>query len=901
MAFTITTIECTGNSTLINLNGNKINIGNDFEVLRVTQGVKVMYKNGEDIEIRLAETIYNTVQELEDALFACSKGSSGGGNPGGGTQTALETPFAPTGNVASSTVQGAIVEVQAQVDGLQSASGLTQGATNFGGFDGNTLPNNQTTKQLFQVIENELESINGVTQLSDLTALAASDLSTGSIVTLQSNGARYKIESSAPSGYSADSILVVADSNSKFAVLQEPLKTSYAGIDNVEANAATNNTRFSNLVEFSNKVHDGVVELDQDIALTISSDSIVRLAPDWNTYLYCPAKQYTITVYPTNYPVWSSSDHRYVFLQDDADDFVANSFVKTTIKNVKFAFGTIDKTTSLPRLGIYGCIGNVTGAGGFLVRVIDCESTGETDRILYSTGTNDNTTYRRFEVINSTLRGLSSDPLDDGTLIQMAGGRDYNSIYIGQNSRLIGVGVHQLYLSPWTAYLIEDSIVGEDYNNTGYWLQANQTLPSSGTILGCDYKIIRNCVFKNEGGGLINEDKENPDYLPEIQIYNNQFESISTSGDIVNSKKFKYYNNTNNVQGSQVIYNPNSDTFITYSNNTGKGKVRIDSGTADKRIRVIVSGNTFEDVVDALEVRSPLTDTIITTINCFGNSFSQSSSSLYQFYANFTTSTNGAYYFLNNNTFEGNLFLARAGESVWELDNNILAKSGKIYTCLSGNLNNRAVVKIRNLNSIVPVSGFPLGYIDFSLFEDRDHNANNTGRLELYFAEKEYPNTLTINASNNLEGNINPGFNKYTVGSGTHIVNVRPWESNGGIFGIFSTTNNRYPMKFIAGSIFLTFTEDGYIDASGNVNITEDYHYKAGQTIELKVRRTGDYTVSKWWDIVNDNQSPKGYVENSGSPSGSVTPAYIGQECLDTTNDAWYKAYGLTNTDWQAL
>jgi hypothetical protein len=43
------------------------------------------------------------------------------------------------------------------------------------------------------------------------------------------------------------------------------------------------------------------------------------------------------------------------------------------------------------------------------------------------------------------------------------------------------------------------------------------------------------------------------------------------------------------------------------------------------------------------------------------------------------------------------------------------------------------------------------------------------------------------------------------------------------------------------------------------------------------------------------------YSDGGGSPSGSVTPDFIGQEYLDTTGNAWYKAYGLTNTDWQAL
>ena len=39
------------------------------------------------------------------------------------------------------------------------------------------------------------------------------------------------------------------------------------------------------------------------------------------------------------------------------------------------------------------------------------------------------------------------------------------------------------------------------------------------------------------------------------------------------------------------------------------------------------------------------------------------------------------------------------------------------------------------------------------------------------------------------------------------------------------------------------------------------------------------------------------YLSGSGSPSGSVTPEYLGQEYFDT-GGAWYKSTGLTNTDW---
>lgn len=44
-----------------------------------------------------------------------------------------------------------------------------------------------------------------------------------------------------------------------------------------------------------------------------------------------------------------------------------------------------------------------------------------------------------------------------------------------------------------------------------------------------------------------------------------------------------------------------------------------------------------------------------------------------------------------------------------------------------------------------------------------------------------------------------------------------------------------------------------------------------------------------------------GYLSGSGSPSGSVTPEFVGQDYLDTSGNAWYKAYGLANTNWEAM
>jgi len=42
-----------------------------------------------------------------------------------------------------------------------------------------------------------------------------------------------------------------------------------------------------------------------------------------------------------------------------------------------------------------------------------------------------------------------------------------------------------------------------------------------------------------------------------------------------------------------------------------------------------------------------------------------------------------------------------------------------------------------------------------------------------------------------------------------------------------------------------------------------------------------------------------GHISNAGNPTSSVTPAYIGQVCHDTSNDDWYISHGVANTEWK--
>lgn len=55
---------------------------------------------------------------------------------------------------------------------------------------------------------------------------------------------------------------------------------------------------------------------------------------------------------------------------------------------------------------------------------------------------------------------------------------------------------------------------------------------------------------------------------------------------------------------------------------------------------------------------------------------------------------------------------------------------------------------------------------------------------------------------------------------------------------------------------------------------------------------------SAWHVNSNDATNRLGYISGAGTPNGTVTPAYTGQEYFDTTNSVFYHAVGATNTSW---
>ncbi len=79
-----------------------------------------------------------------------------------------------------------------------------------------------------------------------------------------------------------------------------------------------------------------------------------------------------------------------------------------------------------------------------------------------------------------------------------------------------------------------------------------------------------------------------------------------------------------------------------------------------------------------------------------------------------------------------------------------------------------------------------------------------------------------------------------------------------------------------------------------------------GAHLVLGHRRFWVDNDGRLWNADIETSAPgrpvgRDYRAGPGAPTGSVTPAYVGEDYLDTVARRWFKATGLGVTDWQAL
>ena len=66
-------------------------------------------------------------------------------------------------------------------------------------------------------------------------------------------------------------------------------------------------------------------------------------------------------------------------------------------------------------------------------------------------------------------------------------------------------------------------------------------------------------------------------------------------------------------------------------------------------------------------------------------------------------------------------------------------------------------------------------------------------------------------------------------------------------------------------------------------------------------RTVFDQTVGTAFDNREEIRLYTTYIEFAGNPTGTVVPDFVGQECLDTVGNIFYKASTALASGWAAL
>jgi len=132
------------------------------------------------------------------------------------------------------------------------------------------------------------------------------------------------------------------------------------------------------------------------------------------------------------------------------------------------------------------------------------------------------------------------------------------------------------------------------------------------------------------------------------------------------------------------------------------------------------------------------------------------------------------------------------------------------------------------------------------------------------------------NAKSTLATDIGGGDVSFSVADGNNF----PSPGSGQGFYIIVEEGSKKEWMLVtsrAGNNFSGITREG------------SESFAAGSTVRLALNAT----------ILNQVLQKGVYRTNAGSPDGSLTAAYAGEEVLDTTNNTWYKH--VTATTWKAM
>jgi len=103
------------------------------------------------------------------------------------------------------------------------------------------------------------------------------------------------------------------------------------------------------------------------------------------------------------------------------------------------------------------------------------------------------------------------------------------------------------------------------------------------------------------------------------------------------------------------------------------------------------------------------------------------------------------------------------------------------------------------------------------------------------------------------------------------------------------SSDEQFVIRVVYGSQSAYMTCTGRSSDVLTVTRTDSYSFPVGSTVRLVISA----------DVFDSFLQKAAYRTSDGSPDGSLTANYVGEEVLDTTNSTWYKAMG--GTTWKEM
>lgn len=715
-----------------------------------------------------------------------------------------------------------------------------------------------------------------VNQLRDSTIFSAptytdirkisTTLKVGDRIKVKDTGAEYKVQASAVSGYTTDTIAVIPVAGGNYAVMEYGNAYLLSAFNVKSTNdSITNRINLQRAMNFAGATSNPNILCDQTAAVKLlSTTSITWLWPGKSLHMI--GRDTSITqfdIYPKN--VGTTITVVFAFAQS------ANSDQLGTVEfsDVKILMPT---AFTLP-------VSNVSAftllAGGMdlTLRRVAIRNGGKMSIYFGGANTDDNLTRRVLTIIDSHIEASTAT---EAVNIQYTGGRWENYLYC-TNTKFTGGGStgHQLYVQPWLNWNLDNCTFGVGTAvGSAQLFQANQSLGGTWpSWVPTKFQIFKNCTFVAGSYAGINLDKN---YFPGLLVDGCNFYNTGYHMDV---KNYGTVSNCLFNGGYGIRFNTDEGagginvTNCQFINDSGVG---VSGGTALKSIKVDISNSTFFVTTEPI-FSSTLSSTDTTSVffNISNCSIISSGSVIHPIYIGNDVAGTKAVINLNNCLFEGETTLMRSGSNFKVYVNGgTFVGSSDFYTNTITTPTG-SEIEIRNLR---------LNTYTNTPAEDRAPYTDKTcARAKWYLPEYVWPQNVTI-PSDNVPDSLNIGYGLYNISDPSTRDSITSIQMTNEVTAYSVSTNDRYWGKYLRGNIKLRAINAFKLGVSGNINLTTPYQVAQNEIVELR----WDFNTLEWQCLNCDDGISSLFYGNTPLANGDTIPV---------AGDGIYGGDGTTPTD----